>query len=77
MPPGVLRLKGFARTDEHGWAELQFAGKHGSLRRTTAEPAGAPVVVAIRLHGRLPRAALAALFEEVARAGQVQPNVRA
>lgn len=33
MPQGVLRLKGLLRTDEHGWSEWQYAGRHGSLRR--------------------------------------------
>jgi G3E family GTPase len=58
MPPGVLRLKGLVRSDEHGWAELQFAGKHGSLRRSAAPASGEAAVVAIALRGRLPRAAL-------------------
>src|SRR5207244_6089943 len=30
MPAGVLRLKGILHTDEHGWAVLEFAGRHGS-----------------------------------------------
>ena len=34
MPAGVLRLKGLVRTDTLDWAEIQFAGRHGSLRRT-------------------------------------------
>jgi G3E family GTPase len=58
MPPDVLRLKGLVRSDEHGWAELQFAGKHGSLRRTAAPASGEAAIVAIALRGRLPRAAL-------------------
>ena len=36
MPAGVLRLKGLVRTDEFGWTEVQFAGRHGSVRRATA-----------------------------------------
>jgi len=67
MPAGVLRLKGLLRTDEHGWSELQFAGRHGSLRRADAVPAaGLPALVAIGLRGRLPVAALAAAFDAAA-----------
>jgi G3E family GTPase len=63
MPAGVLRLKGIVRSDEHGWSELQFAGRHGSLRRALAAPAeGAAALVAIGLTGALPRAALDAAF---------------
>lgn len=62
MPPGVLRLKGLVRTDEHGWSEWQYAGRHGSLRRALATPAGGAAVVAIGLRGQLPRAALDALL---------------
>ena len=62
MPAGVLRLKGIVRSDEHGWSELQFAGKHGALRRTTEPALGSGAVVAIGLHGRLPQAALDAAF---------------
>jgi G3E family GTPase len=62
MPAGVLRLKGLVRSDEHGWVELQFAGRHGSLRPTQAPASGAAAVVAIALHGRLPRAALEHAF---------------
>ena len=64
MPAGVLRLKGFVRTDAHGWSELQFAGRHGSLRPAAAPPRGEEAgVVAIGLAGRLPVGALAAAFE--------------
>ncbi len=64
MPPGVLRLKGLVRTDRHDAAVMQFAGRHGSLRR--AEP-GCAVdrtsrVVAIGLRGQLPRQALQDAF---------------
>jgi G3E family GTPase len=63
MPAGVLRLKGVLATDEHAWAEIQFAGRHGSLRSAFAPPAEeGGVVVAIGLSGRLPRPALDALF---------------
>ncbi len=54
MPAGVLRLKGILRTDEHGWAELQFAGRHGSLRKALAAPAAGAAVVAIGLRQQLP-----------------------
>ncbi|MGH8796061.1 MAG: GTP-binding protein, partial [Caldimonas sp.] len=62
MPAGVLRLKGIVRTDEHGWAELQFAGRHGWLRKARVVPASGAMVVAIGLRGRLPAQALAAVF---------------
>jgi G3E family GTPase len=62
MPAGVLRLKGVFATDEHAWAEIQFAGRHGSLRAHPVPPAQGGVVVAIGLAGRLPRPALDALF---------------
>jgi G3E family GTPase len=69
MPPGVVRLKGVVRTDSHGWAVLQFAGRHGSLR---AWPADTPApqapadntIVAIGLRGRLPTEALRHALEE-------------
>ena len=63
VPAGVLRLKGVLRTDEHGWAELQFAGKHGSLRKALAAPATGAAVVAIGLRHRLPVQALHAAFQ--------------
>ncbi len=65
MPAGVLRLKGLLRTDNHGWAEIQFAGRHGSLRKALAAPAGGAAVVAIGLRGKLPKAALDAVFKTV------------
>ncbi len=63
VPAGVLRLKGIVRTDEHGWAELQFAGRHGSLRKALAAPAAGGAVVAIGLRSRLPAHALDAAFD--------------
>jgi len=66
MPAGVLRLKGLVRSDEHNWAELQFAGRHGSLRPAKAPAGDAAAVVAIALHGRLPRAALEQAFRSAA-----------
>lgn len=62
MPAGVLRLKGLLRTDTLDWAEIQFAGRHGSLRRTRP-PAGGVAVVAIGLRTRLPVAALSAALD--------------
>jgi G3E family GTPase len=59
MPAGVLRMKGIVATHEHGWAELQFAGRHGSLRKALTAPAGGAAVVAIGMHDRLPVEALA------------------
>lgn len=61
-PQGVLRLKGLVRTDEHGWAEIQFSGRHGSLRKAAVPPAHGAAVVAIGLRGHLPAAALEATF---------------
>jgi G3E family GTPase len=61
MPAGVLRLKGVVRTVEHGWSEVQFAGRHGSLRKAAAEPPHGAALVAIGLKGQLPVAALEAL----------------
>lgn len=68
VPPGVLRLKGLLRTG-HGaegdeWSEVQFAGRHGSLRKASppAEDDAFAGIVAIGLHGRLPEKALADFF---------------
>ena len=58
MPGRVLRLKGIVRTDELGWAELQFAGRHGSLRKALGAPPADAAVVAIGMRGRLPVQAL-------------------
>jgi G3E family GTPase len=60
-PPGLLRLKGVLRTGEATWSEIQFAGRHGALRKAEAPSDGA-AVVAIGLRGRLPLAALEAVF---------------
>ncbi|MEO8936035.1 MAG: GTP-binding protein, partial [Burkholderiaceae bacterium] len=62
MPVGVLRLKGILRTDEHAWAELQFSGRHGSLRNALTAPANGAAVVAVGLRHRLPASALDAVF---------------
>lgn len=60
VPAGVLRLKGIVRTGEHGWHELQFAGRRGSLK-PAAPPASGAMVVAIGLAGQLPVLALEGL----------------
>jgi G3E family GTPase len=65
-PAGLLRLKGVLRTGEATWSEIQFAGRHGALRKAEAPSDGA-AVVAIGLRGRLPLAALEAAFASPAR----------
>jgi len=66
-PPGLLRLKGWLRTGEAedgdaAWCELQYAGRHGSVRRTAPPRDGRAAVVAIGLRGQLPAQALARFF---------------
>ena len=65
-PTGLLRLKGVLRTADAdgslGWSELQFAGRHGALRRANAPRDGA-ALVAIGLRNRLPTASLSGFFE--------------
>lgn len=68
MPVGVLRLKGVVRTDRLGWAVLQFAGRHGSLRAWSPQDAAPDAdahsaVVAIGARGRLPVQALDAALQ--------------
>jgi G3E family GTPase len=66
-PPGVLRLKGVLRTQADAtpaWSELQIAGRRGTLRDAPA-PGGGAALVAIGLHGKLPRAALSLFFDEL------------
>ena len=43
-PTWVMRLKGWVRTHEHGWSEIQFAGRHASIRRARHVPAQARVL---------------------------------
>lgn len=62
MPEGVLRLKGLVPTDEHEAAEIQFAGKHGSLRAARAGSPPISGIVAIGLKGKLPSGQLNAAF---------------
>jgi G3E family GTPase len=59
LPAGVLRLKGWLRTGPDQWAELQFAGRHGRLRRWVEAPPGGAALVAVGLRGQLPTQALA------------------
>lgn len=72
VPAGLLRLKGTVRCAEPdgrvGWAELQFAGRKGTLRRLPAAlaPPSASAVVAIGLRGQLPAAALEAALGDPA-----------
>ena len=61
-PPACCDSRGFVRTDEHGWAEVQFAGRHGSLRKAVGKPGSGAALVAIGLRGRLPMEALDAAF---------------
>ena len=67
-PAGILRLKGFLRVQRVGsgaseWMELQFAGRHASLRVALEEPLSA-AVVAIGLRGQLPCDQLEARFAQ-------------
>ena len=67
MPPGVLRLKGLLKVEAGGggeaWSEVQYAGRHGMLRRAAAPlDAEGAAVVAIGLRGQLPTPALEAFF---------------
>jgi G3E family GTPase len=66
MPAGVLRLKGVVRTDEYAWAEVQFAGRHGSVRAASAAPPDGAALVAIGLRGSLPADALDSLLASAA-----------
>jgi len=62
LPGGVLRIKGFVRRDDGRFTELQYAGRHASLRTAAAAPEGGPVLVAIGLRGQLPAAELRTFF---------------
>ncbi|VWX61520.1 GTPase, G3E family [Burkholderiales bacterium 8X] len=64
-PAGLLRLKGIVRARDGDWLELQFAGRHGSVRRASSA-AGEASIVAIALRGQLPRAELVEAFEAIA-----------
>jgi hypothetical protein len=30
----VIRLKGWVKTQEHGWSGIQYAGRHASVQRS-------------------------------------------
>ena len=66
MPPGVLRLKGWLRTGRGAegdeWSEVQFAGRHGSVRRAPPPRDARASVVAIGLRRQLPEEALDRFF---------------
>jgi G3E family GTPase len=73
MPEGVLRLKGVIRTDLHGWAVLQFSGRHGSLRAWPPRhplpiDGAASAIVAIGLRDRLPTETLALALQKAVKA---------
>jgi len=76
MPAGVLRLKGMVATDQHGWSELQFAGRHGNLRRAARPPVYGSALVAIGLRGRLPVHLLQQAIDAAAAAGPPGLNQR-
>ena len=63
LPTGVLRFKAMlpvaAGNAASDWVELQFAGRHGALRRLALAPHEGAAVVAIGLAGRLPIRAIA------------------
>ena len=67
MPPGVLRLKGLLRTG-HGpegdeWSEVQYAGRHGSVRKASPPSGQARAsIVAIGLQRQLPEKMLKEFF---------------
>jgi G3E family GTPase len=73
LPPGVLRLKGWVHGAQRGWLELQYAGRHGTLRPASAAPPEGAALVAIGLAGQLPRQALATGLQ----ACQVEPAEQA
>lgn len=69
MPAGVLRLKGWVRTDEHlSLVTVQYAGTHGWLRPAAPEDTRAiphtGTIVAIGLKNALPAAALERWLDE-------------
>ena len=64
LPAGVLRAKGVLRSAPAGWSELQVAGRRVTLRPLGDAPTSGAAVVAIGLRGRLPRAALEAVFAD-------------
>ncbi|MEJ7687821.1 MAG: CobW family GTP-binding protein [Variovorax sp.] len=63
-PVGLLRLKGLVQTGRDEWSEIQFAGRHVSVRRSGMRSGGG-VVVAIGLRGQLPKSALIQNFNDL------------
>lgn len=52
-PAWVMRLKGWVHTHEHGWSEIQFAGRHASVQRARHAPEQARVLtIALRSTGQ-------------------------
>ncbi len=48
-PAWVMRLKGWVRTHEHGWSEIQFSGRHASVQRARHTPTRSRVLtIALR-----------------------------
>ena len=58
LPAGVLRLKGLLPCDDGHWREVQYAGRHLTMRRVASPPSEGPVLVAIGLRGQWPIAAV-------------------
>jgi G3E family GTPase len=58
LPAGVLRLKGWLPLADGRWLAVQWAGRHASVKRLAAAPAGGAALVAIGLAGQLPVSAL-------------------
>jgi G3E family GTPase len=62
LPGQVLRLKGFVRTHEHGWASVQRAGQQVSLAAWAGSAPAQLSLVAVSLRGSTPRETLDALL---------------
>jgi len=58
LPAGVLRLKGLLPVAGERWVEVQFAGRHASVRRATGAAPSTPAIVAIGLRGAFAATAL-------------------
>jgi G3E family GTPase len=76
LPAGVLRLKGrlpLACTGQAttSWGDLQYAGRHATLRQGPSRPGDTATVVAIGLADQLPALALAAGLQACRQAGAV------
>lgn len=76
-PAWVMRLKGWVRTHEHGWSEIQFAGRHASVQRARHTPAQSRVLtIALRspLQAQAMRPWLQAVFGPQDTATQPPPT---